>query len=177
MTDQNKTIRLVFRREDFEDIYFKEDNGNIFWGKSVKQYFIAVLIFISTTLISLAYSLYKNEFWGSSIAFIFMFIIAFFLYARQAAVILKWKKQVVAYLDQLSKAKKHEIILSNEAFTFVQDDEAFIAKWVTFTKAILASESISLIGSDTYLLPKKSMHLNDYEFLKQFISDKVQNGI
>ena len=177
MNESDKTIRLIFRRQDFEDIYFKDGNGDIFWNRSVKQDFVFALVFICLALISLAYSLFTNQFWGFPIVFLFLFAIAFFIYAKKAAVILKWKKQVVTYLDDLAKIKKYEITLTNETLTTIQDNEVIIVKWANFTKAILNNESISLLGNDTYFFPKKSMGIHDYEYLKQFISDKVQNGL
>ena len=177
MTESNKIIKLIFRSQDFEDIYFKDRQGDIFWSTPVKQNFVIALVFISAALISLAYSLYTNQFWGIPIFLLFLFAIAFFIYAKQVSVILKWKKQVIKYLSDLAKIKKHEITLTNEALTIIQDNEVIITKWSTFTKVTLNNESISLSGNDNYFFPAISMSVNDYEYLKQFISDKVQDGL
>ena len=177
MTESNKKIKLIFRRQDFEDIYFKNGQGDIFWGKPVMQYFVIVLVFASIVVISLAYSLFTDLLWGIPIVFLFLLIISLFQYMRQVSPIIKWKKQVVNYLDDLVKIKNQEIILTNEALTTIQDDQVTITKWISFTKATLDNESITLVGNDNYLFPKKSMSINDYKYLEEFISGKVQNGL
>ena len=98
-------------------------------------------------------------------------------YASHASPIIKWKKQVIKYLNDLAKIKNHEIALTNETLTMIQDDEETIIKWVAFTKAILNDESITLFGIDTFFFPKKSMDKSDYKYLKGFISDKLKNEL
>lgn len=173
----SKNISLTFRREDFEEIYFKNNQGDIFWGKPTKQNFIITLLCIAIFIISLSYSLYTNLLWGIPIIFFFLAIISYVSYNIHASPIIKWKKQVKNYLDALAKIKKYELLLTNEALTLIQDDETFITKWATFTKATLTDESITLNGSDTYFFPKKSMNSGDFKYLKELISHILQNGL
>ena len=177
MTESKKDIQLIFRRQDFEAIYFQDSQGNIFWSKAVKQYFIILLVFATALIISFTYSFITNLLWGLPIFFIILFAIALINYATNVSPIVKWKKQVFKYLDDLGKIKSHQISLTSEALTMIQDDEVTITKWVTFTKAILNDKSITLSGNDTYFFPKKFMDINDYEYLYEFISDKIKNRL
>ena len=176
MIDQKK-IALTFRRNDFEEIYFKNNQGDIFWGKTVKQYFIIFFLFLCVFLISVSYSLYTNLLWGIPVLFFFLGIISYLTYNAYASPVIKWKKQVIGYLDDLSKIKNHELHLTDGALTLIQDDETIITKWTSFRKATLNDTSIILTGNDTYLFPKKSMMPGDYEYLKDFIAAIVQNGL
>ena len=177
MIESKKNIQLIFRRQDFEDIYFKKNYGNIFFGETVKQYFVILLVFVSVFMISLTYSLFTNLLWGFPIFFLMLSAISIFTYASRALPIITWKKQVVKYLNDLAKIKNYEIALTNEALIMIQDDEETIIKWVTFTKAVLNDESITLFGTNTYFFPKKSMDTSDYKYLKGFISDKLKNEL
>ena len=170
-------ISLKFRREDFEEFYFKNNQGDIFWSKPVKQHFVLVLVFASIFFISLSYSLYTETFWGLPIFSLVVLIISYFTYKKHASPIITWKKQVIKYLDDLSKIKKYELFLTNEALTITQDEEVIITKWAAFTKGTFTEDSIVLAGSDNYVFPKKSMSLSDYKYIKEFISDKLQNGL
>lgn len=177
MIEAKTNIQLIFRRQDFEDIYFKKNQGNIFFGESVKQYFVILLLFVTVFIISLTYSLFRNVLWGFPIFFLMLSGISSVTYASHASPIIKWKKQVIKYLNDLAKIKKYEIALTNDTLIMIQDDEETIIKWVTFTKAILNDESITLFGTDTYFFPKKSMDPSDYKYLKGFISDKLKNEL
>lgn len=177
MIESKTNIQLIFRRQDFEDIYFKKNKGNIFLGESVKQYFVILLVFVTVFMISLTYSLFMNELWGFPIFFLMLSAISSITYASHASPIIKWKKQVIKYLNDLAKIKNHEIALTNETLTMIQDGEETIIKWVAFTKAILNDESITLFGIDTFFSPKKSMDISDYKYLKGFISDKLKNEL
>ncbi|CAN5445412.1 hypothetical protein BH11BAC3_BH11BAC3_42460 [soil metagenome] len=177
MNQINKTIKLTYRRHDFENIYFKDGQGNIFWSKPVKQYFIIALVFMIVALTSLVYAIFTNQLWGFTVFFFFLFAVAFFTYAKQATIIFRWKKQVIRYLNNLAKIQNHELTLTNEAIALIQDDKETIDKWSNFTKVTFDNESITLYGFDIYLFPKQSMSITDYEYLKQFISGKIQDGL
>jgi c-di-AMP phosphodiesterase-like protein len=176
MIDSNNKIVLVFRKQDFEDIYFKDRQENIFFSNAVKQHFIIASVFAGLFLFSLVYSFFTNHNWGIPIVFFFIFIFSLLNYLRHAFPIIKWKKNVVKYLSMQAEVKSHALTLTNEALTITQDDKVTIIKWTSFTKAILENESITLVGSENCLFPKKSMHLKDYQYLKEFVSGKIQNG-
>lgn len=125
---------------------------------------------------SLLYSLFNDVLWGLPIFFTVLVIIASLNYAGRALSIIKWKRQVFTFLDRLDKIKKHELYLSNDTLTEIEDEETTIIKWSTFKKAILNDESISLFGDNFYLFPKKSMEVNEYTYLTKFISEKLENG-
>ena len=66
-------------------------------------------------------------------------------------------------------------MLTESALTFKQDEEVIIIRWIKFNKATINEESIFLSGEGDYFFPKKCMSIDEYTFLRTFISDKFQN--
>jgi hypothetical protein len=126
---------------------------------------------------SLIYSLITDSSWGVCIViFPFFAMIAFNLY-RNVAVIIKWKKSVNKYLDKVAAYKSHKIILSEGAFSLVQDTTEYIERWSEFKKIVIDEKSITLFASEKYIIPKKSMSLADYELFEKEVKDKVMNSV
>jgi c-di-AMP phosphodiesterase-like protein len=170
-----ESINLKFNRDDFKDIYFKDNRGNLFFGQTVKGHFIALLVFATALVLAIIFSELTDQLWGASIVLFFIFFIALFDYLWRMSSILKWKRQVNAYLERLSKYKLHKIYLTFDSISLIQDDEETIIKWSAFTKATMSDEFISLISTDVFLFPKKSMADEEYQYLRHFISDKFKN--
>lgn len=177
MTDTETTIKLKYQRVDFENIYFKNYQGNIFFSSAIKQQFVILLVFVSLFLISLIYFLYTTLLWGLPIFFLCLLALSFSSYWRNASPIINWKKQVIMFLDGLDKISHNEITLTKSTLMVIQDDEVIITKWIVFTKVIFNEESIRLIGNDEYLFPKKSMAISEYAYLKNFITDRIKNEL
>ena len=177
MNEPGKHIELTFRRQDFEELYFVNKQESIFLNKAIKPTFITFLVFLGIFLISLCYSILKNEFIVIPVIFSVLSLIYFFVYLKLSIPIIKWKKQVINFIDALAKIKKHTISLSEESLNMNQDSETIISRWVSFSKATINDEAIMLFGNDNYVFPKKSMNLRDYEYLKTFISSRFQNGL
>lgn len=177
MNDPGKKIELTFRREDFEEIYFKDRQESIYLNETIKPHFISLFILLILLISSLYYYYHTNELPVVPIILSCIFLIQLIVYIIRARVILKWKNQVTSYINSLAKINKHSIFLSEESLTIIQDNETIISKWIVFTKATINDESILLFGNDNYVFPKKSMGIRDYEYLKNFISSKFQNGL
>lgn len=173
MAESETKIELKYQRKDFENIYYKNRQANIFWSTPVKEYFIIFSVFSILFLLSFTYSFFTNLLWGLSIFLMFLLTLSFFSYRTKASPILKWKKQVVKYLDRLDKISHHEITLTKSTLILTQDDEVIITKWIRFTKVIFNDESIQLSGSDEYLFPKNSMTQSQFIYLKDFILDRI----
>jgi hypothetical protein len=177
MNETSKQIELTFRREDFEELYFTNKQESIFFNKDIKPTFITLIVFLAAFVISLFYFLMKNELIAIPIIFSILSLASLFIYIKKAIPIIKWKEQVIAFIEALAKIKKHTISLSEESLTIIQDSQTTISKWITFSKATINDESVMLFGNDNYVFPKKSMNLRDYEHLKAFISSRFQNGL
>ena len=170
-----ESIDLKFNRYDFEDIYFKDGKGDIFFGQTVKGCFIMLLVFTIALILSTGYSALADQLWGIPIVLFFIFLISLYDYKRKISPTVKWKKQVNEYLSKVSTFKSIKISLGSDAISFVTDNEEIITKWSAFTKATINEEFITLISVDVFLFPKKSMTENEYQYLKDFIRDKFKN--
>lgn len=96
-------IPLKFNRADFEEIYYKNNQGNIFLSKQIKTVFLFFLFSIIAFLSTLIYDIYANTFLSVSIALFIACIFTTYYYVRAAAAILKWKNGTRAYLDSIAK--------------------------------------------------------------------------
>lgn len=174
MPDILRKIPLTFRRQDFEEIYFKNNQQSIFKSAELKHDFIIMMLFGSLGIVSLLYFLITDKYWRFPAFLLFMFVVSLIFYIIKARPVLKWKKQVVSYLNGLEKIKHHEIIITNEALTCIQDEVTTIVKWENFSKAVLNDQSITLSGVESFFFPKKAMTANDFTFLKEHIASKIQ---
>ncbi|HEY6978323.1 MAG TPA: hypothetical protein VH396_18625 [Chitinophagaceae bacterium] len=176
MTQPKATIKLKFNRQDFEEVYFKNGQGNIFWGQDVRGHFAILLVFAGALVYSVIHSLLTNHLWAVPTIIFFIFLAFAYRYQRQISPILKWKKKVTENLNKLSKFKSHQIILTAESISLLLDEKETTTNWTAFTKAQINEDCISLISTDTLLFPKKSMTEKAYEYLTYFILDKFKTG-
>ena len=86
------------------------------------------------------------------------------------------EKSVIKYLNVISKFKLHKIIITDKAFTIVQDDIETIANWTEFKSVIINNDFINILGNENYLIPKKAMSTSEFELLRTVVSDKLKNG-
>lgn len=176
MIDSTTIIELTFRREDFEEIYFVNHEGNIFLSKTVKERFIILLVFICLFIISGTYSFFTNTLFGIPILSFFLLVIAGFSYRYYALPILKWKKNIDTYLKNLSQINNHAINLTPNSISVIQDGEEVIVKWVVITSAKITEKFITIAGTEIFFFPKKSMKDTDYQFLKNMVVEKIKNS-
>jgi hypothetical protein len=176
MTQPKATIKLKFNRQDFEEVYFKNGERNIFWGKNVRGHFAILLVFASALIYSVIHSLLTNHLWAVPTVLFFIFLASAYRYQRQVSPVLKWKKDINEHLDKLSKFNSHQIILTPDSISIMYDEKETTTRWTAFTKAQMNNDFISLISTDTLFFPKKSMTEKAYEYLTYFILDKFKNG-
>ncbi len=177
METPEKIIELNFNRKDFEDIYFKNKQADIFFSPQVKKSFI-LFLFISFLLISsVAYSLITNENAWLIIVLFLSLSLAFYNYFIRASPIYKWRKSVIEYLNKNSQINHHRLILTKNALIISQDQIETITKWTVFTKAIIDENHVSLVGTDNFLFPKSSMPAEDFEILSEIVRSRFKNGV
>lgn len=100
--------------------------------------------------------------------------ISSFIYFQSILSIKKWEKSIDIYLDSIEKYSLNKIILSENAFSLIQDNEETIEKWSNFNSVTLSDESIILTSNQNYLIPSKSMSKEDLVLAKSIISNKVK---
>ena len=177
MNEDKKTIDLVFRRKDFEEIYFRNNQGNIYFGPNIKVPFLLLCIVVVTFLFALYHSISEDRYIVFTVISFFCLLLVGYSYSRQANQVWKWKKSINSYLNDLSLFKSHKIILTDTSFCLNQDAEETIEKWSEIKKAILKEDYIYLYGSQSYFFPRKSMTEEDYKRLWDIVKDKIRNGL
>lgn len=172
-----KTIPLTFNRKDFEEIYFKDNNGSFFFGSTIKRDLVALVVSLLFLIGSIVYSLKSNKSAGW-ILFLSILTFAFLLrYIVKAVKISAWRKSISAFLDNVEKVNSHKIIITDSAFCLVQDGKESIHKWTTFTHAEINDDYLLLTGPVQYFIPKKSILKEDYDFLIKEVRARIQNGL
>jgi hypothetical protein len=175
MTISETNIELVFRRQDFEEIFFKDDKGNLLKDSDVKSLLMPVVVFGTISSV-LAYFYINTLQWIVPILSIVPFAIALYRYIKYAIELLKWRKSVHHYLDEVAKAKKNALTLTNKSFCLTHGDTVYLIQWSVFTKATITDEFIALYTDERYFFPRKSMTASEFEFFKDFVSYKIKHN-
>lgn len=74
------------------------------------------------------------------------------------------------------KVQSHKIMVTDSAFSLVQDGKECIHTWVKFTYAEINDDYILLVGDVRFFIPKKSVLKEDYDFLVKETRERIQNG-
>jgi hypothetical protein len=91
---------------------------------------------------------------------------------------MKYKMETKLYLDNLDKIRENKIVLSKNAFSLVQDKKETIEKWTEFKRAEIEDNYISVTSNTTtYLIPKKSMTPDEFQFLRTKLAEKIKNEL
>ena len=177
METPERSIELNFVRKDFEDIYFRDKQADIFFNPQIKNSFLLFLLVLLLFFSSIAYSLLTNDNAWLIIVLFISLSLAFYNYFIRATLIFKWRKSVIEYLDKNAQIKHHRLTLTQNALIVSQDQIETITKWTVFTKAIIDENHVSLVGTDNFLFPKKSMHAEDFEILSEIVRSRFKNGV
>lgn len=173
MENIEKTITLNFSRKDFEEIYFRDKQGNLFVSKQIKNEFLFLITTIVLFAIATLYS-YVNEryFWITIISFLVL-IFSFVNYLAKATTIYKWKKSVIELINYNSQFRVHKLIITASSFTLIQDTTESISKWSTITNALIDDHYLIIYSQIEYFFPKKSMSSQDYQYLVTMIKKHI----
>lgn len=77
---------------------------------------------------------------------------ALILHLYRANQLRKWRQEVKLYWDAQEKFTYHMLILSDNSFTLVQDDEQVIERWSNFRRVKIHQGYVELIGDENYLI-------------------------
>lgn len=165
MEANEKIISLNFNRKDFEEIYFRNNQGNFILSPMLKRNF---KIFITSLLIlagTIIYSWLTNKNAWFIVIFIIITIITFISYCAKVVQLKKWRNSVMEFIMTNEVFKQNKLILTENTLSLVQDDKEVISKWSAFTNAEITDNYLTLTGNIQYFFPKKSMLPNDYVYL------------
>ena len=158
-----KTIKLVFNRSHFEEIFDLEPNPlDVVNNLKTRDIFLIILICILCIL--------------SGILIIFGIVWAIWYSLKIFRTYQTWKttKQIIDnYLNDLEKYKNIYLEFENHILTWKLDDETFVFD-LHLTRKIYKNETYLKVHfnteHDTLTLPKKSVTEDDYEFIYNTIS-------
>lgn len=162
-------IDLNFSRKDFEDVYFKNDQGNYFLSPTTKPSGIAFLVCAVFAGIA---ALYGNK--TLIVLGLIALSMATIAWLNACRLLYNWKRQVSKSLDHEQQFERYKLILSDESFSLIQDEKETIERWTNFTSGTIDSDHIFLQGQQNFILPKKSVSASDYETLKKTVSEKLK---
>lgn len=161
-----RIIPLKFNRKDFEEIYFRNNQANLFFSPATKS---TTITFIVLSVLLLAFyfgNLFGLDNWG------LFYLLSFFLIGcainlfTSILAILKWKKSIYKYLKSIEKGKEIKFKISSEFINVIINENESFTKWSEFKRIEINEKFIALEGKTNYLFPKKSMDEEDYVFFK-----------
>ncbi len=169
-------IRLNFKKNHFEEIYFRNGNEKIFFSKTVKEHTYIVLFFGTLFLSSLIYSISTNTGWGIFILLCIPMILSFLMWLHMVRIVLKWRKSIKRYIEKICAYSNYKVVLSENTFSIIADNDETIEKWSELKQVEIDDLSLILHAVDNYMFPKKSISAEEFDFLKTEIGNKVKNG-
>jgi hypothetical protein len=172
---EEKVIVLKPKRQDFEEIYFNGNEGNLFFspttrGKTVTTIVVGLILLI---LFCFKDDLSKEKF-GILYFVSFLFLLCTVYLSLGINKVSRWKKQVNRYLKSLEDSKIYELRFNNEIFNVNLDNQEELSKWDDFKEFDINEEYIALEGKFNYMFPKKSMSKGDYDLLKQTVKKNIK---
>jgi hypothetical protein len=166
-------IQLTFRKEDFREIYFRKNNGHWLFNQTTKQ----SAIFLMLSLLGLSLSIFIPNKQTFSLAItLLLFVILVIDFALKFNTYYKWRKHIEDFLDTQDKYEKYKLEISAQYLTLALDDVITIEKLDQIKLAEFNNQFISLTGSTTYLIPRKSMTDIEFENLTIMLKDNIKNS-
>lgn len=167
------TIRLNFRAEDFEPIYFRDGYHLVFKNPTTKNH---ALMVIAMGIIWLGVGVKLLLYGGPKTIFVVLsifFAITALRLKRRTDGISRWKREIALFLEKLRLPTERSLLLTAESFSYRESDELTTENWTEVNAAEIADDYISMKASAEYLFPKSSMSPAEFELLSRFISTYV----
>ncbi len=164
-------IELTFVRSHFEEIYFKNNQGNYFRSAYIKSQFNALIIAIVASFCLLTYA-WVNQTPAPLILVIFGLAIVGYDYFKAFRVLYRFNSQVKNFLNREEIHGHGKLTLFENHFVLTQSKRETIEKYINFSRAEINEDHMLLEAKETYLFPLKSMSAEDFLILKKIISEK-----
>jgi hypothetical protein len=172
-----RLIRLNYTRAGLEGVYDLSENGRLHRNKQIRPYFVFFLITSILLVISAMFSVIGNLFivftamllliWiGSVIALLWLYL-----------PIVRWRKDVMSSIHDILKYKDSSLEVTSNGFTLYQDDKETFVMWNSLISFQLESNYVFLSSKENFVFPRDSMSGEDFEFLKNYLSTNVKNGL
>jgi hypothetical protein len=91
---------------------------------------------------------------------------------------LKWKKGVDTYLHQVDELGNQQLSLTPLTFELINKKETVIEKWSAIKKVSITPTLITMNSESgtNYMFPAKAMNQSDYQFLQDFIRQRIHSS-
>lgn len=166
-------IDLNFERKFFEEIYFKNNKGNILFGSQTMEYSISIIILSVILFFTKSNSSLESNNWGLFYFILLLNIALIVILLIKVIPIIKWKKSIKEYLDFISNHQQFQLIATEESLIVALDENKTQERWREIKSYEENGDYISVKGNYEYFIPKKSMTNDEFEKLKIIIGKKV----
>jgi len=165
----NRIISLKFDKKDFEEIYFRDNRASLFFSPTTKGKTITIIF--SALILCFVYF---DDWVGVGNVGI-CFILSFILFFTSLNLILnilnivKYKKETTDYLKSMIVYKVFELQLGDDFLYVKLDEDESFTSWDVFKNIQINNQFVALEGKTNFLFPRKSMNLDDYNYLKDSV--------
>ncbi len=175
-------IKLKYDRKVFEEAFGKyKEFDFILWPKLRITNLIAIasiiffLIVILNRFPDTFSQISKGRFlFFLLIASIFLSMIFYDRFQKYKR-ITQYREEVKNHLDQLDKISENKLILSEETFSLLQDENELNEKWMDFKNIVIEEDFIALNSAlNSFLIPSQSISSEDLALLKSVLLQKTQ---
>ena len=164
---------MKFNRKDFEELYFKNGRGSYTKDEVIRASFRNVIISGLVSMGLFIYAIIQNSYDLFYFSLIFL-VILLFVYLVAANNVKKWRLQIKNYLDSQEKYSKHVLVVNDEYFSIIQNDEETIEKWTNIERVKIFDSHIWILGVENFLIPAKSMSKGEFVELRTLVSKKFK---
>ena len=166
-------IDLVFRRADFEAIYFGNGYDRILTNPQTRRLAYTAIVVGIIWAVVLIDTVYAHHSQLIFLALTGVFAITIARLRKRVAPILRWKKEIRVFFDRLESYKHCSLLVTDESFTLTQDTETGTDRWSAVRKTEITEDYISITASTDYLFPRNSMQEAEFERLKAVVLEKT----
>ncbi|MBW7674870.1 hypothetical protein [Chryseobacterium chendengshani] len=166
-------ISLKFNKKDFEEIYFRDNQGSLFFSNKTRNLTITAIALVVVLSILYFLDLISIDNFGIYYFLIFILLICVLRLIVGMFETLKWKRGISNYLKSMDVYEIFELQLTDDFLYVKRDDDESYNSWNLFTNIQINDQYISLEGKTNFLFPRKSMNLGDYVYFKDSLKTKL----
>lgn len=169
----DRIISLKFNQKDFEEIYFRDNQGSLFFSHKTKSLTITAIALVVVLSILHFLNLISIDNFGIYYFLIFILLLCILRLIVGMLETLKWKKGITHYFRSMAVYQLFELHLTNDFLHIKLDNDESFTRWNEFKKIQINDQYIALEGSVNFLFPRKSMSIDDYMYLKDSVKKIV----
>lgn len=169
----DRIISLKFNQKDFEEIYFRDNQGSLFFSHKTKSLTITAIALVVVLSILYFLNLISIDNFGIYYFLIFILLLCILRLIVGILKTLKWKKGITHYFKSMAVYKVFELQLTDYFLHVKLDSDESYTRWNEFENIQINDQYVALQGKDNFLFPRKSMSTDDYVYLKDSVKKIV----